>query len=317
MIDYQKGFFDRNIKTTMMISVVIHLGVFYFNEVKRTNDIINRIDNVEFIDQTLAPSIIPSPPQRSILQAIKHKVTRKEEEIKEVKSNEIEKIIEALPPVRGVSEKGIELDEKQLDRRQAKGIDLDKFDKLEGPEGGSSEIIRVASKDRQSGTEDIINKPAIKITDKKTYSPDSKIGIFSSPGGGGGQVDLEKVPTKDLKKVAPEVSAKKDAKIVEAPSKSGTKITITGPLSQRKVLYKPTTPYPEWALKKGLTAIISVQIAVNPGGTVQEDIFVIRTSGFGSWDKLVTNSVRNWKFAALEGSEIVQSGIITFQFILE
>jgi TonB family protein len=316
MIDYEKGFFDRNIKTTMMISIVIHLGIFYFGEAKRTSDIVNRIDNVEFIDQTLAPSIKPSPPQRSILQVIKHKVTRKEEEIKEINSKEIEKIIKALPPVPGVSEKGIALDDKQLDRRQAKGIDLDKFDKLEGPEGGASEIIRVASKDRQSGTEDIISKPAIKITDKGTYNPDARIGVFSSPGGSG-QVDLEKVPTKDLKKVAPESSPQKDAKIIEAPSKSTTKITITGPLSQRKVLYKPTTPYPEWAEKKGLTATISVQIAVNPGGTVQEDIFVIRTSGFGSWDKLVINSVRNWKFAALEGSEIVQSGIITFQFVLE
>ncbi len=315
MIDYPKEFFDRNIKTTMMISIVIHLGVFYFNEAKRSSDIINRIDNVEFIDQTLAPSVKPSPPQRSILETIKHKVSHKEE-IKEINSKEIEKIIKALPPIPGISEKGIDLDEKQLDQRQAKGIDLDKFDKLEGPEGDLSEIIRVASKDRQSGTEDIISKPAIKITDKETYNPDAKIGIFSSPGGSG-QVDLEKVPTKDLKKVTPEVSPKKDAKIIEAPSKSTTKITITGPLSQRKVLYKPATPYPEWAEKKGLTAIISVQIAVNPEGTVQKDIFVIRTSGFGSWDKLVINSVRNWKFAALEGSEVVQSGIITFQFVLE
>jgi TonB family protein len=315
MRDYPKGFFDRNIKTTMMISIVIHFGVFYFNEARRTSDIINRIDNVEFIDQTLAPSVRPSPPQRSILETIKYKVTKKEE-IKEVNSKEIEKIIKALPPIPGISEKGIALDEKQLDRRQAKGIDLDKFDKLEGPKGGSSEIIRVASKDRQSGTEDIISKPAIKITDKGTYNPDAKIGVFSSPGGSG-QVDLEKVPTKDLKKLTPEASPKKDAKIIEAPSKSSTKITITGPLSQRKVISKPTTPYPEWAQKKGLTAIISVQIAVNPNGTVQKDILVIRTSGFGSWDKLVINSVRNWKFAALEGSEVVQSGIITFQFVLE
>jgi TonB family protein len=315
MRDYSKGFFDKNIKTTMMISIVIHFGVFYFNETRRTSDIINRIDNVEFIDQTLAPSVRLSPPQRSILETIKYKVTKKEE-IKEVNSKEIEKIIKALPPISGISEKGIALDEKQLDRRQAKGIDLDKFDKLEGPEGGASEIIRVASKDRQSGTEDIISKPAIKITDKGTYNPDAKIGVFSSPGGSG-QVDLEKVPTKDLKKLTPEASPNKDAKIIEAPSKSATKITITGPLSQRKVISKPTTPYPEWAQKKGLTAIISVQIAVNPNGTVQKDILIIRTSGFGSWDKLVINSVRNWKFAALESSEVVQSGIITFQFVLE
>ena len=213
-------------------------------------------------------------------------------------------------------EKGIELDQKQLDRTQAKGIDLDKFERLEGPEGGASEILRVASGDRQSSTEDIINKPAIKISKEKTYSPDAKIGVFSSPGGSG-QVNLEKVPTKELEKMAPTTPSKEEAKIKKAPSKSTTKITISGPLSSRKITYKPTTPYPVWAQERGLTATISVQIAVNPNGTVKDNVFVIKTSGFGSWDRLVIDSVRQWKFASIQNSGIVQTGIITFSFVLE
>jgi len=316
MFDYSEGFFDKKIKATMIFSIILHVSVFYFNEAKRTSEFINRIDNIEFIDQTLAPSVRPAPPQKSIFKAIKDKITQKDDGIKDLDENEIEKIIKALPPVPGISEKGIELDQKQLDRTQAKGIDLDKFERLEGPVGGVSEILRVASGDRQSSSEDIISKPALKISKEKTYSPDSKIGIFSSPGGSGA-VNLEKVPTKDLKKMTPTTPSKEEAKIVKAPSRSVTKITISGPLSSRKINYKPNTPYPLWAQERGLSATISVQIGVNPDGTVKDNVFVIRTSGFGSWDRLIINSVRQWKFAALQGSGIIQTGIITFNFVLE
>ncbi len=317
MFDNREDFFDNKLIFTLVFSIMLHFGVLYFNEAKRTSEVISRIDNIEFIDQTLAPSPRPAPPQKSIFEAIKDKITRREDDgLKKVDKNEIEKIVQALPPVPGISEKGIELDDKRLDRTQAKGMDLDKFERLEGPEGGATEILRVAKSGRQSSTEDIINKPAIKITKEKTYSPDAKVGIFSSPGGSG-QVDLEKVPTKQLEKSTPEVSSEESAKIKRAPSKSATKITISGPLSSRKITYKPATPYPLWAQERGLTATISVQIAVNPDGTVKDNVFVIKTSGFGSWDRLVIESVRQWKFASIQNSGIVQTGIITFNFVLE
>ena len=316
MFDNAEEFFDRKLIATMVFSIILHVGVFYFSEARRTSKIINRIDNIEFIDQTLAPSPKPIAPQKSIFKAIKDKITGEDTEIKKLENHEIEKIVQALPPINKISEKGIELDEKQLDRTQAKGIDLDKFERLEGPAGGSTEILRVASADRQSSSEEIINKPAIKISDKKSYSPNSKIGIVTS-GGGSGAVDLEKVPTKELEKSMPEISEEEKAKIKKAPSKSTTKITITGPLSSRKVTYKPKTPYPMWAQQRGLTATVSVQIAVNPAGSIKENVFVIKTSGFGSWDRLVIDSVKQWKFAPISGSAIVQTGIITFNFVLE
>jgi TonB family protein len=317
MFDNREDFFDNKLISTLIFSIILHFGILYFNEAKRTGAVISRIDNIEFVDQTLTSSPRPVPPQKSVFEAIKDKITRKEDEgLKNLDKNEIEKIVQALPPVPGISEKGIELDEKRLDYTQAKGIDLDKFERLEGPEGGATEILRVAESGRQSSTEDIINKPAIKISKEKNYSPDAKVGIFSSPGGGG-QVDLEKVPTKQLEETAPEVSQEEKAKIKKAPSKSATKITISGPLSSRKITYKPSTPYPLWAQERGLTATISVQIAVNPDGTVKENVFVIKTSGFGSWDRLVIDSVRQWKFASIQNSGIVQTGIITFNFVLE
>jgi TonB family protein len=316
MFDNTEDFFDSKLIVTITFSIILHFGIFYFNEARRTSKIINRIDNIEFIDQTLAPSPKPIVPQKSLFKAIKDKIAGEDTEIKKLDNHEIEKIVQALPPIPGISEKGIDIDQNHLDRTQAKGIDLDKFERLEGPAGGATEILRVASGDRQSSSEEIINKPAIKISDKKTYSPNSKIGIVSS-GGGSGAVDLEKVPTKELQKSMPEISAEERAKIKKVPSKSTTKITITGPLSSRKVTYKPKTPYPMWAQQRGLTATISVQIAVNPDGSVKENVFVIRTSGFGSWDRLVIDSVRQWKFATISGSSIVQTGIITFNFVLE
>jgi TonB family protein len=316
MFDRPEEFFDSKLIFTMTFSIILHFGVFYFSEARRTSKIVNRIDNIEFIDQTLAPSPKPIAPQKSIFKAIKDKIAGQDTEIKKLENHEIEKIVQALPPIPGISEKGIDIDDKQLDRTQAKGIDLDKFERLEGPAGGATEILRVASANRQSSSEEIINKPAIKISDKKNYSPTSKIGIVSS-GGGSGAVDLERVTTKELQKSMPEITAEERAKIKKVPSKSTTKITITGPLSSRKITYKPKTPYPMWAQKKGLTATVSVQIAVNPDGSVKENVFVVRTSGFGSWDRLVIDSVRNWKFATIQGSAVVQTGIITFNFVLE
>ena len=317
MFDNTEEFFDKRLITTMVFSLILHFGVFYFNEAKRMGEVINRIDNIEFIDQTLAPSPRTAPPQKSVFEAIKERITKKEDEgLKSPDKNEIDRIIKALPPVPKISEKGIELDEKLLDRTQAKGIDLDKFERLEGPEGGAAEILRVAESGRQSGTEDIISKPAIKISQEKKYSPDAKVGIFSSPGGGG-SVDLERVPTKELRRTTPEISAEEKSKIKTAPVKSAAKITISGPLSSRKINYKPAVPYPMWAQERGLTATVSVQIAVNPDGTVKDNVFVVKTSGFGSWDRLVIDSVRQWKFESIQNSGIVQTGIITFNFVLE
>ena len=174
MFDNREDFFDNKLIFTLVFSIMLHFGVLYFNEAKRTSEVISRIDNIEFVDQALAPSPRPAPPQKSVFEAIKDKITRREDDgLKKVDKNEIEKIVQALPPVPGISEKGIELDDKRLDRTQAKGIDLDKFERLEGPEGGATEILRVAKSGRQSSTEDIINKPAIKITKEKTYSPDA------------------------------------------------------------------------------------------------------------------------------------------------
>ena len=116
MFDNREDFFDSKLIAALVFSIMLHFGVLYFNEAKRTSEVMCRIDNIEFVDQTLAPSPRPVPPQKNIFEAIKDKITHREEDktLKKLDNNEIEKIVQALPPVPGISEKGIELDEKRL-----------------------------------------------------------------------------------------------------------------------------------------------------------------------------------------------------------
>lgn len=323
MFDSDGGFFDRKIMTTMIFSLIFHIGIFYFQTKKTESRVLKRIDNVEFIDETSAPRKREEikPPSKSLFQAIKDKITQKEEQVKKPDEERISKIVKSLPPVPGISkEKGIDLSDKELDRSQAKGIDLDKFKEMEGPEDGVSEVIRVTSEGEQTGSNDILDKPAIKLNEDKKLPEDSKVGLFSSEGSGG-SIDLEKVKTEEIKRDRKvfEKEREKDVNIKTVTAEEKTTIAITGPLSEREILRKPLPEYPEWAARKGLTAIISVKIQVSPDGEVKDNAYVVRTSGYGSWDRMVMNKLKNWRFARIpeEGNRIVQSGIVTIKFVLK
>ena len=53
-------------------------------------------------------------------------------------------------------------------------------------------------------------------------------------------------------------------------------------------------------------------------GNVKENVIVERTSGSSDWDQLVIQSLKKWKFIALNNSGIRndQTGVITFQFVI-
>ncbi|MCK4527473.1 energy transducer TonB [candidate division WOR-3 bacterium] len=314
------GFYDRKILTSIILSLLIHSAVFWFTSQRSKARIITRIDNVEFIDETSPASFTPTLPTKSVFQAIKDRFKRKKE-VKELEMNEITKIVRSLPPVPGVNqEEGIALDGKQLDRSQAKGIDLDKFDRMEGQKGGVTEVIRIASSGEQKGSEDILSKAPIKIDKKERIHSEAPVGLFSSPGSGG-EVDLERVPTEAIDKSYKEFTEEKKEKVRlrKIPSVGKAHIKITGPLSKRGLKYKPLPAYPEWAAREGISAIIKLQIMVNPDGTVKPGIFVLCTSGYGSWDRAVIDFIKRWQFAPLSDDErqIVQTGIIIIKFVLE
>ena len=97
-----------------------------------------------------------------------------------------------------------------------------------------------------------------------------------------------------------------------------TQTYITGPLANREIIDKTVPSFPLWAKAQGVGASISLRFTVMENGTVKENIIVERTSGSSEWDQLVVQSLKKWKFAALDQSDIRhdQTGMITFQFVI-
>jgi TonB family protein len=93
---------------------------------------------------------------------------------------------------------------------------------------------------------------------------------------------------------------------------------ITGPLSSRRIVRKTIPAFPRWARKQGIGATISLQFAVMEDGTVKENVIVARTSGSKAWDDEVTKALKTWQFVPLKTQgRTDQSGVITFQFVIE
>jgi len=104
--------------------------------------------------------------------------------------------------------------------------------------------------------------------------------------------------------------------LAEAPSKSKT--FITGPLASREILYKIIPPFPRSARRQGIGASISLRFTVMETGIVKETVIVVRTSGSKQWDDTVIAALKKWRFKPLPVSgRKDQSGVITFQFVLE
>jgi TonB family protein len=93
---------------------------------------------------------------------------------------------------------------------------------------------------------------------------------------------------------------------------------ITGALSNRAILHKSIPAFPRWAKIKGVGATISLQFTVMENGIVKENIVVLRTSGDKRWDDEVINALKEWQFVPLPAQgRKDQSGVITFQFVIE
>jgi TonB family protein len=100
--------------------------------------------------------------------------------------------------------------------------------------------------------------------------------------------------------------------------KTTTQTFITGPLSNRIILHKSIPKFPLWAKKQGVGATISIQFTVMENGKVKEIAIVQHTSGSSEWDQLVVKALKQWKFAALDKTDVRhdQTGVITFQFVI-
>lgn len=93
---------------------------------------------------------------------------------------------------------------------------------------------------------------------------------------------------------------------------------LNGPIAQRGIRYSETPSYPEWARQQGVDASVTLRIVVLPGGMVDSNVSIVKTSGYRELDQDALQSVRKWQFEPLPPSlkQENQTGEVTFSFHL-
>jgi len=139
-----------------------------------------------------------------------------------------------------------------------------------------------------------------------------------SGGSGGGKVEL-KVKAEEVPPPVPPGSQPISLRPVSKKKKERKiEVEISGSIVGRKILEKILPQYPSWAAERGVEAVITIKVEVEPDGTVRRNVIVIGTSGYPQWDNIVKEAILSWRFAPLpSGSNVIQSGYITFRFVLE
>jgi len=313
------GFYEKSFFPSIIFSIAFHSLLFFLVIHKQSTTPLERLDNVEFIDETLPPSSVKAPPTISPLQALKNIFSKNEVSAPET-NEEVSQMLQSLPPVPGVDQtKGIDLTSKDIDRSQT-AIDLNSYEDMQGAEGGVTDIIRVGSS--QKSTEEILQQPTIVLKDKGGPKR-GQLGLFTTPGGSGNEspLELEKEPVSvahETPTIAPVTAPKNEGLKMKGGGRSGPVISITGPLSSRGILAKYLPPYPEWALRQGISAIVRIRFWVTPDGRVKRNAFIETTSGSASWDNSAKRALEKWRFAPLPKNVVqeTQWGVITIKFVI-
>ena len=84
----------------------------------------------------------------------------------------------------------------------------------------------------------------------------------------------------------------------------------------RKIRYQEPLEYPDWAKEQAVDGKVTLLFKVLPGGEVDSQIVVKRTSGWRQLDELAIRTLRNYLFEPLsaESAQIPQWGELTFHF---
>lgn len=94
---------------------------------------------------------------------------------------------------------------------------------------------------------------------------------------------------------------------------------ISGSLGKRRILKLKLPRYPRWAEEKGVEATIAVWLAATPQGEVESNLYIVRTSGYPEWDRLIIDVVKQIRFAPLPDEDALRedTGVATFNFKLK
>lgn len=283
---------------SLALSILFHLLLFFFFNASRERVFsYEEIKEVSLIDQTYRPEVakVLAPP-------------------KEVFGSEMAEVpVSATGTGGGGEEVAYDLNRK-MERTQAK-IDLSRFET--GEELGG---IRIADKVKgvTKTTEEILKEAPIPLA-RGTRRGTGGFGIAGYPG------VLEepaiKLETKPLEKPRERIIERKTKEEMNSPLSSvpqKSAITVSGPISERKILRKVLPRYPDWALKKGISGTIIIRLWVTPEGDVRENMEVVESSGYPDLDRSVLVALAGWKFAPLPENvkKEPQWGLVTIRFEL-
>lgn len=323
---------DRRFSKFLLFSLAIHSSIFLFVKVQALVEAQReRLVGIEFIEEKdekkkekkkEEKKKIKEPPKpmqqkeatKSLQDALKDRF--KKQKINPELEAELKKLnIEMVRPMEVAPEDAkIDINKiKELAQMQA-SIDLNSYEALDA--SGDVEVIRIGTGGKSIN--ELLEEPTIALPKTKA-DLDAKIGLFTSPGGGGdaGGIELEKVSIDELKK-SEETSFKKKTIVTKIEGtqqkrKPETRVEIAGALAERELLKKPLPAYPDWALRKGLSAMVTVKVTVGPDGKPKPRMMVLRTTGYKNWDEAVMKAIANWKWEACPATH---TGQITFRFVL-
>ena len=117
-----------------------------------------------------------------------------------------------------------------------------------------------------------------------------------------------------LDKPTPEPKKQAEENVVIKKEK-GTALLITGQLSGRAILRKTAPRYPRWAEEQGVEAQVAVNFTVRADGSVKDNLYIEKTSGYPELDDLAKEALQQFQFAPLSTSED-QTGTAIFVFKL-
>ena len=90
---------------------------------------------------------------------------------------------------------------------------------------------------------------------------------------------------------------------------------LIGEVADRELVSYEKPVYPEWAKQDGVEGSVTLRFYVLADGSVKDNIFIEKTSGFGDFDDNAVEALRTWRFEPLRASA-EQWGVITFNYRL-
>ncbi len=94
-------------------------------------------------------------------------------------------------------------------------------------------------------------------------------------------------------------------------------IRISGPVADRPLITYRAPIYPEWAQREMVEGSVRLHFNVLPDGSVKENIFVEKTSGFEDFDENAVRALALWRFEPLARGVVgEQWGSIVFDYKL-